>query len=298
MRSFRNREVGVYEVADKLLGYRLYQFSDAIFYLQALPKDDRKRRLKELKDIHQIQDDDSTNIYFNNLIDDYYPNRPDVLEDVCLFTFAQWFEYTSIQKPRSLILKNNLGFLHHRTKPKVIKTPLIRTFNEQSIEKLSYQTLMLFVPWREEGLLKNSLPSFTEALAYAHQNKSIKDDIFNNFAMKQTRMQEALDTVHEYKKKAEASEDKHEISINVENILDLGVAEFAEETVDPEHLKKMVDNLNPDQLVVFKHATNIIEQQEKYKRSPNSVPINQVPQNARMFCSGVGGKFNFINNNF
>ena len=73
LKSFKKREIDVFEVADKLLDYSLYEFSDQIKWLNTTPYDERKRRIKELKEIEKL-DDNSTKIYHTNLIGDYYPN--------------------------------------------------------------------------------------------------------------------------------------------------------------------------------------------------------------------------------
>ena len=73
-----NREAGIYEVVDKLLGHFLCEFSDAIQFLSASHSEDRVRRLKDINQIKNI-DDESASIYHCNLIDDYYPNRPEVI---------------------------------------------------------------------------------------------------------------------------------------------------------------------------------------------------------------------------
>ena len=54
---------------------------------------------------------DSNNIFENNVIDVFYPTRPDQLEDVCLYDFVRWYvlskvdchgnrQYRKLNKPR------------------------------------------------------------------------------------------------------------------------------------------------------------------------------------------------------
>ncbi len=92
LNSFKQREVGIYEVADKLLGIELFQFSTAILWLNALPSNERNRRLKDLKSIKELDKDD-TDIYHTNLIDEYYPKRHQELSTFSLYKIASWFEY-------------------------------------------------------------------------------------------------------------------------------------------------------------------------------------------------------------
>ena len=56
----------------------------------------RSRRLKEMKEIQKMDKNDTT-IYNKNLIDNYYPNRPDVLEKVCLYDFVSNYDYETSQ---------------------------------------------------------------------------------------------------------------------------------------------------------------------------------------------------------
>ncbi len=77
LKSLSQRECGIYEASDKLLGYHMYNFSEQIFFVNAQFSNIRTRRLKEINDIKEL-DEESTEIYCNNLIDVYYPNRPEV----------------------------------------------------------------------------------------------------------------------------------------------------------------------------------------------------------------------------
>ena len=56
LKSFKNREIGVYEAANKFLGNSMHEFSDAIQWLPAQPSEDRRRRLLPLKEVTKLQD--------------------------------------------------------------------------------------------------------------------------------------------------------------------------------------------------------------------------------------------------
>ncbi len=73
----KKRECGIYEVADKLLGYHMYGFSQSVKFLSAQLPHERYRRLKEYDQVKNM-DEESREIYHNNLVDIYYPNRPSV----------------------------------------------------------------------------------------------------------------------------------------------------------------------------------------------------------------------------
>jgi len=48
--------------------------------------------LKQLAEI----DPDSIDVFENNLIDNFYPNRPNELENVCVYDFIKWYTYSGI----------------------------------------------------------------------------------------------------------------------------------------------------------------------------------------------------------
>jgi hypothetical protein len=62
----------------------MYNFSDQIYFLNAQPKVLRTRRFKDIKEIGDLEED-STDIFFKNIIDSYYPNRPDVSIIIYIF---------------------------------------------------------------------------------------------------------------------------------------------------------------------------------------------------------------------
>jgi len=64
----------------------LLEKSDTIQWVAVEQPHKRKRRLKDhgkLKQLAEI-DPDSTDVFENNLIDSFYPNRPNELENVCV----------------------------------------------------------------------------------------------------------------------------------------------------------------------------------------------------------------------
>ncbi len=189
LKSFKDREVGLYEVGDKLLGYHLYEFSDIITWLPAYPTKERRRRLKDHKDIKNLADNDNR-IFHTCLLDDYYPNRPEELNDLCLHTVQAMYDYkTKICHVNCPKLNNNLGYLHKRAKAKVIKVPYIKPVDSESTERYCFQMLQLFKPWRCESELKGEFESYREALKYASDNNSLKSDEYNNFEIKRIKIQ-------------------------------------------------------------------------------------------------------------
>ena len=60
----------------------------------------RKRRLRDHSKLVEIQqrDPNSTNIFEENLVDTFYPERPDEMEDVCLYDFVANYVKCGIDK--------------------------------------------------------------------------------------------------------------------------------------------------------------------------------------------------------
>jgi len=187
LNSFKQREVGIYEVADKLLGIELFQFSTAILWLNALPSNERNRRLKDLKSIKELDKDD-TDIYHTNLIDDYYPKRHQELSNFSLYKIASWFEYKNSKcHDTCYAINNSNGYLHKRGSQKVIKLPYIKPVCSKSLEKYCFQMMLCFVPFRNENELINGFETYQEALQHAISNNLIQSDDYNAFSARKKK---------------------------------------------------------------------------------------------------------------
>ena len=90
VRSLRSRECGLYEASDLLLGDHLCGKSQTIKWVDVSQPRNRKRRLRDHSKLVQIQQQypNSTDILEDNLVDTFYPERPDEMEDVCLYDFV------------------------------------------------------------------------------------------------------------------------------------------------------------------------------------------------------------------
>lgn len=90
-KCLQNREMSVVECAIRLLSLPLYGFSDHVLWVNTDMPDKRNRRLKTFK---QLQAEPEKHFpYFSNLIDNYYPNRGESMEQVCLYDAAINFNY-------------------------------------------------------------------------------------------------------------------------------------------------------------------------------------------------------------
>lgn len=117
MKLLKNREMGIMEATNYLLGNSPYVCSERFQYLNCKFPANRKMTLKSGKFLSDLPDD-STDIYFGNWISAWYPKRPDNLNSLSLFEFASI--YTRIDKgsaskrkdkSRILQLKDDAGFM-------------------------------------------------------------------------------------------------------------------------------------------------------------------------------------------
>ena len=94
VRSMRSRECGLYEASDILLGDHLCGKSRTVKWLDVSRPDKRKRRLMDHSKLSAMKETNpqSTDIFEDNVVDTFYPQRPRHMEDVCLFDFVA--EYT------------------------------------------------------------------------------------------------------------------------------------------------------------------------------------------------------------
>ena len=94
IRCLRSRECGLYEASDLLLGDHLCEKSTTIKWIDLLPSHNRKRRLRNHSKLVEIREinADSTDIFEENLVDNFYPERPDDMEEVFLYDFVAEYE--------------------------------------------------------------------------------------------------------------------------------------------------------------------------------------------------------------
>ena len=95
---------------------------------------------------------DSANIFESNIIDDFYPKRPDELEDICLYDFVRWYvlSETDCHGNRRYRKLNKPHLPNHK-----IYDP-----NKEDQREDYYCLLLLFVPFRNEDDIATRCASF------------------------------------------------------------------------------------------------------------------------------------------
>ena len=145
VRSLRSRECGLYEASDLLLGDHLCGKSQTIKWVDVSQPHNRKRRLRDHSKLVEIQQQDpnSTDIFEDNLVDTFYPERPDDMEDVCLYDFVANYVKCGLDK-------NGKTKYRELNKSVLPNHKLLNPQKEDEKESYFYSLLLLFVPFRNE----------------------------------------------------------------------------------------------------------------------------------------------------
>ena len=146
IRSLKSRECGLYEACDLILGDHLCEKSVVTKWIDATWPHKRKRRLIDYGKLQLLRqsDPESTEIFETNLVDHYYPQRCQEMENVCLYDLVKDFD-------RSGIDSKGQHTYRKLTKPHLPKHKLYDPSRENEREDYYYSLLLLFVPFRSEA---------------------------------------------------------------------------------------------------------------------------------------------------
>ena len=113
------------------------------------------RRLKNHKVLQDLakHTPHSQNIFEDNLLDTFYPQRPTALENVCLYDFVSHYEFQGVDNAGQRVYRK-LG------KPKLPNHKVFDPENENQRQEYFYSLVLLFSPFRDESslLLDNETP--------------------------------------------------------------------------------------------------------------------------------------------
>ena len=106
----------------------------------------RNRRLKDHKELQEIakRDPDTEDIFEDSLLDTHYPQRPNDLEDICLYDFVPNYDWQT--------KGDNVKYAGLK-KPHLPNHKLFDPQKETQREDYFYSLLLLFVPFRYESSL-------------------------------------------------------------------------------------------------------------------------------------------------
>jgi len=275
-----NRECGALEAADTLLGIPLYG-TDRNTTIRWLDVNQiRRKKLKSYKEIEAL-DPESTDIFHPSLVDDLYPHRPNELENISLYEFAQWYDISKI-KPKNEYIEyykiDNDKYLKRRQRGYLINH---YKFNvDTQPENYFFSLLLMFKPWRKLEDLKNGEDTYAESfqkeklhLVEALRYHEKLEELQKVFETAKQLVQQCLDDDLQ-----KQSQDDPENPVGIQNI-EAGEAmqdfkDLGNKAVQEIDVSEMIARLNADQKRVFHKVINIVESGESV---------------LRLYVSGEGG---------
>ena len=99
-KSLCTRECGLYEASDILFGDNLCRKLVTMKWVSMAMPHKRKRLLKNHTKIQNLAKDypDSDDIFAQNLLENYYPERPADMEDISLYDFVTNYDFNSMNR--------------------------------------------------------------------------------------------------------------------------------------------------------------------------------------------------------
>ena len=186
LRLLRMREVGAYEAWDRWSLNMLYECSENFVFVSTVFFKNRVRTMKSYTDLQEA-DSKSTNIFHNDMLSTFYPQRPSNLENMTLKDYAANYKRVSKKKgddgdeddngdkddERSedhstscknepfIELNGNNGRMRKRAKEALVYHHEFDPHVDP--EKYYFSLLLLFKPWRKEEDLKGICQTYQEA---------------------------------------------------------------------------------------------------------------------------------------
>lgn len=215
---------------------------------------------------------ESTDIYYESWIDDYYPNRPKELEPINLYSFAQNYDIVRSRPVSTKVeyyeLHDGKKFLKRRNRSYLINHYLYDV--EQTPEKYFFSLLLLFKPWRSLDELKMGCETYTEAFNVSKDDLKEGVDYGNARLESRYKMEKAFEMIEV--KVAEINQHKENVDDDEgpENPLHFEALEavnamddfqqinLAEDKQSDENIESMIAKLNVDQKRVFDMVTLMI----------------------------------------
>ena len=285
VRTLSSREVGLYEATDLLLGDHLCEKSDAVVWVPAKMPHKRSRRLKAHSDLIALgeSDPESEDIFLDNLLSTYYPNRPDKLEGMCLHDFVATIDYYH---------KDGSGNRTYRklTKPKLVNHNIYDPNKENERQDYFYSLLILFVPFRDES----SLVQENETPEQAFERLLPDNDdcsAYHSRLQKMLKARETLKNINDARQADPAErldnkedDDPHiqgEAKSAMKDIVDINTKKCGDLP-----LEERVNMLNADQRRVYDNVHSHMLHEKQHE--DGQCKCNKI-EPLRMFISGVGG---------
>ena len=288
VRSLRSRECGLYEASDLLLGDHLCGKSQTINWIDVSQPQHRMRRLIHHSRLVELKEKnpDSTDIFEENLLDTFYPQRPGKIEDICVYDFVAKYTKSGVDKDGNTVYRK-------LTKPILLNHRVYNPSKEDEREKYFYSLLLLFVPFRDEGDLIEGETAESAFEWHMQENEALNTHSEKLQCM--LRAREAVKKINEARQAQEedvsdsSSQDEEdgpqvagEAISAMHDVVDL----CQDDDGDGPSLEELVSSLNSDQVHVYKKVKSHLEHQIMHKcgccQCSDFTPLH-------MFVSGVGG---------
>ena len=281
IRSLRFRECGLYEASDLLLGDHLTEKSNTVKWVDVSMPHKRSRRLKNHRVLQDLAKNNphSENIFQDNVLDTFYPQRPASLEKVCLYDFVAHYEFQGIDTAGQRVYRK-------LTKPKLPNHKIFDPENENQRQEYFYSLVLLFSPFRDESsLLQDSETpehAFHRLLTSRSSSYHSKLSTMLAAASNVKSINEARQANMEDKEAKEDNEPQllGEARTAMSEVLDMKAGTPGQLTLD-----NRVSMLNQDQRRVFDNVKAHFLHQKLHEA--NQCSCDFIP--LRMFVSGVGG---------
>ena len=283
VRSLYSRECGLYEAADIWLGDHLSEKSDSVQWISIERPENRKVRIKKYRELQQLAepDPDSNDLYEANLLDNFYPNWPASLSEVCLFDFVEWYHRgdNDADGRRQYV---RLG------KPKIPNHRIYDPNKPDERNAYFYSLLLLFVPFTDESQLVGDGQTAEEAFS-EHFSKCTSMEDHHEGLQKILQAQKKVKRINEARKEEEVPEDD-DAAAEEEGIKLVGEAEEAmhdinEMDCDTIGLSERIGMLNEDQRQIFEQVADHLNHQWRHEHDECKCKDMKPPH---MFVSRVG----------
>ena len=275
IRSLRFRECGLYEASDLLLGDHLSENSDTVMWLDVSMPHKRNRRLKDHRVLKVIAEHnpDTENIIEDNLIDTFYPQRPQELEDVCFYDFVAKYDWQG---------RDDQGKRKYKrlTKARLANHKLFDPENDNQRDEY-YSLVLLFCPFRDESTLlhENEMPeqAFHRLVSSQSSNYHAKLQVMLAACSNVKQINEA--------RQADGKEDDDpqllgEAKTAMHDVFDMNAI-----TCNDFMLEERVAMLNADQRRIFENVKAHLLHQQCHETRECECDFKPL----HMFVSGVGG---------